>query len=226
MAGTENTLRGDTISVLDHGFVRLVDYMGTDDRIVEAARVEPRFEEGEKLIRYMSRNRHTSPFEKVRFEFHARMPIFVARQWVRHRTGSFNEVSARYTELPDDFYIPSEENITKQADTNKQGRTDEQVDDPGCAQDDIRYASVAAYEKYQRLLRRGVARELARIVLPLNIYTEWYWGIDLHNLFNFLRLRMDSHAQWEMQQYAKAIYELAKPVAPLAFKYWEETLAK
>lgn len=217
---------GTRISVLDHGFVELIDYMGGDDRIVEAARVEPRFEGGAKLIRYMMKSQHTSPFEKVRFEFRVRLPIFVARQWIRHRTGSFNEISARYRELPGDFYIPSLENLTTQADSNKQGRTDIQVGDPNCAQNDILYASKSAYETYEKLLRSGVARELARIVLPLNIYTEWYWTVDLHNLFNFLRLRNDTHAQWEVQQYAKAVQSLAWPIAPIAFTEWEKTLAK
>lgn len=220
--------KGSRINVLDHGFVKLVDFMGSDDAIVQAARVShgagtktKRTDEG--LIRYLVKNRHTTPLEMVVLKFHVRLPIFVARQWIRHRMGSFNEISARYSILPADFYIPESSAVLGQDTTgNRQGRagqlalgTSEQF------RTDLRSHSVAGYAQYMRHLDAGVARELARCFLPLNIYTEWYWKVDLHNLMGFLSLRTDSHAQWEIQQYANTILELASPVAPAAFDAWE-----
>jgi thymidylate synthase (FAD) len=209
--------------VLDFGHVRLVDSMGDDKRIVDAARVS--YQNGTKvtsddrnLIRHLLRNSHTTPFEKVRFEFHVKCPIFIARQWFRHRMGSFNEISGRYSILSDEFYIP--EKVRGQSKTNKQGSSDDVikdipllVDEEGntitiTPQEFIEEHSENAYATYISLINEGVSRELARAVLPLNIYTEFYWTVDLWNLMNFLRLRIDSHAQYEIQVYGKAILDL------------------
>ena len=210
--------------VLGRGFLRLVDYMGSDDRIVHAARVS--YGGGTKTVRrdaglidYLLRNDHTSPFEQVVFTFHAKMPVFVARQWVRHRTARLNEISGRYSVMPDEFYTPESEDLAEQSRDNKQGRTDEPMD-PAQAdrvQKAIAAAHTSAYSAYTDLLDEGTARELARIVLPLSLYTEWYWQIDLHNLFRFLRLRLDPHAQREIRLYAAAMRELASKVCPIAF---------
>jgi thymidylate synthase (FAD) len=216
------------IKVLDKGFVRLVDYMGGDHRIVQAARVS--YGEGTKtyrqdrgLIHYLIKNWHTSPFEQVQLTFHCKMPIFVARQWVRHRTARLNEISGRYSVMKDEFYLPSPENVCTQSESNKQGRGEAL---PEAAARTV----IAAMEKEQRdmyanyeaLLEQGVARELARANLPNSLYTEWYWQIDLHNLFHFLRLRMDPHAQYEIRVYAEAMAECAKAVSPLAYEAFEE----
>ena len=209
--------------VLDFGHVRLVDSMGDDKRIVDAARVS--YQNGTKvtsddrnLIRHLLRNSHTTPFEKVRFEFHVKCPIFIARQWFRHRMGSFNEISGRYSILSDEFYIPAK--VRGQSKTNKQGSSDEiikdiplLVDEEGntitiTPQEFIEEHSENAYATYISLINEGVSRELARAVLPLNIYTEFYWTVDLWNLMNFLRLRIDAHAQYEIQVYGKAILDL------------------
>ncbi len=209
--------------VLDKGFVRLVDYMGSDDRIVQAARVS--YGEGTKsfrkdaaLIDYLLRNEHTSPFEQVVLTFHAKMPIFVARQWVRHRTARLNEISGRYSVLNNEFYLPAGDQIAAQSTDNKQGRTAEPV--PPEEQETVRAVlgdgQRRAFEQYQQLIDRGIARELARINLPVSLYTEWYWQIDLHNLFRFLKLRMDAHAQWEIRAYATTIFEITKTVCPRA----------
>jgi thymidylate synthase (FAD) len=194
---------------LDHGFVRLIDHMGNDKRIVDAARVS--YQKGTKkvstdrgLIRYLLRNLHTTPFEKVRFEFHVKLPIFVARQWMRHRTGSFNEVSGRYSEMPNEMYTPQP--IRKQSETNRQGSSDESLDDAFLDLYDI--AHEKSYEIYQTLLANDAAKELARGVLPLNLYTEFYWTVDLWNLMHFLRLRIDGHAQLEIRVFAQAIFDL------------------
>lgn len=214
------------IIVHNHGFVRLVDVMGSDSSIVQAARVSygagtKTQREDEKLIDYLMRNKHTSPFEMVVFKFHVKLPIFVARQWIRHRTGSFNEVSARYSVLPDEFYIPNEEDITTQDVKNRQGRTSEQVVDANAARFIIEQHSRMAYTTYQHLLEMGVARELARMVLPLNIYTEWYWQVNLKNLLDFLRLRLDPHAQKEFRDYGAAILEIIKPSVPATIDSWK-----
>lgn len=212
---------------VDGGFVRLVDFMGDDAAVVQAARVS--YGEGTKtkredsgLIRYLMKNRHTSPFEMVEFKFHAKMPIFVARQWVRHRTASINEVSGRYSEMADDFWYPDPAFITMQDKKNRQGRNDKVV--PTAAEDveEVKAHTAAGYALYQKLLSHGWARELARTHLGLNLYTEWYWKIDMHNLMGFLALRTDAHAQKEMQDYANAILELATPVAPVSFAAWKD----
>lgn len=215
--------------VLDHGFLRLVDYLGGDERIVASARVS--YGSGTKstrqdkaLIHYLMRNLHTSPFEQVILTFHAKMPIFVARQWVRHRTARLNEASGRYSVIPDEFYLPMADKIRKQSKRNKQGRVTEDL--PRELQESVleilKRDQASAYQSYEEMLRDDIARELARINLPLSVYTQWYWQIDLHNLFHFLRLRLDKHAQHEIRQYAKVMAEMAKAVAPVAFEAFEE----
>ncbi|THB62571.1 MAG: FAD-dependent thymidylate synthase [Spirochaetaceae bacterium] len=215
--------------VLDKGFIRLVDYMGGDDRIVQAARVS--YGEGTKtvredagLIRYLLRNEHTSPFEQVVFTFHAKMPVFVARQWVRHRTARLNEISGRYSVMKDEFYLPEAEKVASQSTDNKQGRNDEPVSPKEAAEiiATLEQGQQVAYHSYQQLIGHGLARELARINLPLSMYTEWYWQIDLHNLLHFLRLRLDPHAQYEIRAYAEIMLEIAKKVCPLAVEAFEE----
>ncbi len=226
-------LLDQTLPVLDKGFVRMVDYMGGDARIVQAARVS--YGEGTKtyredagLIDYLLRHRHTSPFEHVLFEFHCKMPIFVARQWIRHRTASVNEISGRYSVLKDEFYVPPAEAVAFQSETNKQGRSTEEVPEAVRAQviEILTRDQETTYASYQRLLDEGVARELARINLPVSIYTEWYWRIDLHNLFHFLALRLDPHAQWEIRVYAEAMATCAQAVAPLAYASFQRHLVR
>ena len=210
-------------AVLDKGFVRLIDYLGGDERIVQAARVS--YGKGTKtvsqdgaLIDYLLRHQHTSPFEQVVMTFHVKMPIFVARQWVRHRMGRMNEVSGRYSIMKDEFYIPTEDAIAPQSSDNKQGRASEPFPkdkaEKICTQ--FEAGQTNAYNNYMHLVDDGVARELARINLPLSLYTEFYWEMDLHNLFHFLKLRLDSHAQYEIRVYAEVILEICKLVAPLA----------
>ena len=209
--------------VLDKGFVRLVDYFGGDQRIVQSARVS--YGEGTKsvsqdgaLIDYLLRHQHTSPFEQVVMTFHVKMPIFVARQWVRHRTGRMNEVSGRYSIMKDEFYVPAEDKVSPQSTDNKQGRANEAFDketaDKIIAK--LEEGQKAAYESYNELIDSGLAREIARINLPLSLYTEFYWEMDLHNLFHFLKLRLDSHAQYEIRVYAEVILEMCRKVAPMA----------
>ena len=230
------------IKVLDHGFVTLVDSMPSagnvvdgwgagDQRIVDAARVSiagrgvRAVSDDKKLLRYLLKNRHTSPFEKVRFEFDVKLPIFVARQWIRHRTGSFNEMSARYGVMVDDFYLPARDRMQAQATDNKQGSGDMLPIGPAVdAMKLIQASSMQSYEDYQDLLAIGLARELARIVLPVNLYTRWWWTVDLHNLMHFLRLRLHLHAQYEIRVYAEAIQGLACAVAPCAMEAFAETL--
>jgi thymidylate synthase (FAD) len=209
--------------VLDQGFVRLVDYLGSDQRIVQAARVSygagtKSFRQDRGLIRYLLRNGHTSPFEQVVFTFHVKMPIFVARQWIRHRTGRVNEISGRYSLMEEEFYLPAEEDISYQSSDNKQGRSEEEM--PETMQQEVRALLEGeyshSYRVYRQLLEMGVAREVARIALPLSLYTQWYWQMDLHNLFHFLKLRMDPHAQLEIRRYAQQIFKIAEQVCPLA----------
>jgi thymidylate synthase (FAD) len=207
--------------VLDKGFVRLVDYMGGDDRVVQAARVSygegtRTYREDAGLIDYLLRHNHTSPFEQVAFTFHMKLPIFIARQMVRHRTASLNEVSGRYSVMKDDFYVPRERDLALQSTDNRQGRAPEALA-PELAEDIravLEGGQKEAYRAYQGLIDKGLARELARINLPLSLYTEWYWEIDLHNLFHFLELRLDIHAQLEIRRYAEVMYEIACKVAP------------
>ncbi len=192
-----------------------------DFAIVQAARVS--YGEGTKqinedrgLIRYLARHRHSTPFEMVEFKFHHVMPIFIARQWIRHRTANVNEYSARYSVVRDRFYRPDLENVRKQSLANRQGG-DEPIE-AATAQEFLDYLAKveSSYADYQSLMDKGVARELARIGLPVNVYTEWYWKIDLHNLFHFLSLRMDEHAQQEIRDYATAMYRLIEPIVPIA----------
>lgn len=217
------------IPVLDHGFVRLVDYMGGDDRIVQSARVSygagtKSFRQDRALIHYLLRNAHTSPFEQVVLTFHTKMPIFVARQWVRHRTARLNEISGRYSEMRDEFYLPEPDQVRPQSASNRQGRAEEALplDEANAVIEAMRSEQQAVYANYRAMLDRGVARELARANLPLSLYTEWYWQIDLHNLLHFLRLRMDPHAQYEIRVYAEAMAVAAKAVAPIAYEAFEE----
>lgn len=215
------------IDVLDHGFVRLVNASGGDVDISRAARVSygapPREEDG-KLIRYLMRNRHTSPFEAVTFTFEVKAPLFVLRQWHRHRTWSYNEVSARYTELPEEFYVPELDQITTQATHNKQMRTDEQHPEAADIQRYIRNACAASHREYRALIELGAPRELARGVLSLNTYSRMFATVDLHNLFHFLRLRLHEHAQHEIRVYAEAMLALIEHHVPLAAGAFKDTL--
>jgi len=221
-------LPNDYIPVLDHGFVGLVDSMGDDDAIVQAARVSIAGQ-GVKatssdlgLIRYLLRHRHTTPFEMVEFKFHAKMPIFVARQWVRHRTASINEMSGRYSEIPEEFYVPELGRIQKQASKNKQGSALEQVADAEAWQKSFTDEAHKNFHRYRDRLNEDMARELARINLPLSSYTEWYWKIDLHNLMHFLSLRLHPHAQMEIRVFAEAMAQLVKPIVPAAWQAFED----
>jgi thymidylate synthase (FAD) len=217
--------------VLDKGFVRLVDYLGGDQRIVQSARVSygegtKSYREDKGLIDYLLRNQHTSPFEQVSLTFHCKMPIFVARQWVRHRTAKLNEISGRYSVMKDEFYVPAEAAIALQSADNKQGRSTEPVSSDVKAKvlDLLQAGQKNAFAGYEALLDEGLARELARINLPLSLYTEWYWTIDLHNLFHFLQLRLDPHAQMEIRVYAEAMLEITRAVAPMATESFENNL--
>ena len=220
-------MKTERVDVLDHGFVELIDVMGDDQAIVDAARVSIAGENvkaktgNAALIRYLYRNRHTTPFEMVEFKFRAAMPIFVARQWVRHRTANINEMSARYSEIPEQFYVPDTEQMKQQAQVNKQGRSDETIEDPNFHRLRLKDAAEYGFRIYRSALAAGTARELARVCLPLSAYTEWIWKIDLHNLFHFLSLRMNPHAQYEIRVYADAMAHLISshvPIACQAFK--------
>ncbi|MCA0359648.1 MAG: FAD-dependent thymidylate synthase [Armatimonadetes bacterium] len=217
------------IKVLDKGFVRLVDYLGGDDRIVQAARVSygsgtKSYRQDRGLIHYLLRNEHTSPFEQVVLTFHTKMPIFVARQWVRHRTARLNEISGRYSIMRDEFYVPEPDQMRFQSTDNKQARSDEELDADLARQmiAEMEADQKQLYAHYEGMIEKGLAREIARGNLPLNLYTEWYWQIDLHNLFRFMHLRMDSHAQYEIRVYAEALAQCAKAVAPIAYEAFEE----
>ncbi|MDR3122502.1 MAG: FAD-dependent thymidylate synthase [Treponema sp.] len=217
--------------VLDKGFIRLVDYMGGDERVAQSARVS--YGEGTKsyredagLIDYLLRNRHTSPFEQISLTFHVKMPIFIARQWIRHRTARLNEISGRYSVMKDDFYVPAPEDVALQSADNKQGRSDTAID-PAEAErirGVLAGGQQRAYAEYTDLLGQGIARELARINLPLSLYTEIYWNIDLHNLFHFLELRLGAHAQKEIRLYARTLLEIAKKAAPRCCESFERHL--
>lgn len=221
--------------VLDHGFVRVIDYMGDDNAIVQAARVS--YGKGTKsvlndagLIRYLMRHRHTTPFEMCEIKLHVKLPIFVARQWIRHRTANVNEYSARYSILDREFYLPQPEHIAVQSTTNRQGRGETLTAEQSArVLELLRRDSVQCYDTYEMLLNdKGegephreedpqVARELARMNLNLNYYTQWYWKVDLHNLFHFLSLRADSHAQYEIRVYAELICEMVADWVPAAW---------
>lgn len=217
------------IKVHDHGLIALVDVMPrlvpagktADYAIVQAARVSygqgtKQVSEDRGLIRYLMRHRHTTPMEMVEFKFHHVMPIFVARQWIRHRTANVNEYSARYSIVKDRFYHPALDNVRQQSALNRQGG-DQPVDE-ATAKEFLDYLDrvESNYAEYERLMDKGLARELARIGLPLNIYTEWYWKCDLHNIFHFLSLRMEAHAQQEIRDYANAMFALIQPIVPIA----------
>jgi thymidylate synthase (FAD) len=211
------------------GFVRLVDYLGNDDRVVQAARVSygegtKTFREDRGLIHYLMRNEHTSPFEQVMLTYHIKMPIFVARQWVRHRTAHMNEISARYSVLKEEFYVPRPGDVALQSEQNKQGRESTPAPDAVTNRfiDSLRAEQRDAYASYQNHLSANIARELARINLPLSTYTEMYWQIDLHNLFHFLALRLDPHAQKEIRDYAGVVFDLARLVAPVSCGAFED----
>ncbi len=230
------TMMHTHFSVLDHGFVRVIDYMGDDAAIVQAARVSygrgtKRAQEDAALIRYLMRHRHTTPFEMCEIKFHVKLPIFVARQWIRHRTASVNEYSARYSILDKEFYIPSPENLAAQATINRQGRG--QVlsgEEAAEVLHLLRSDADQCYAHYAHMLnegeradpnRLGLARELARMNLTVNTYTQWYWKVNLHNLFHFLGLRADSHAQYEIRVYAEAMLQMTEawvPIATAAFR--------
>ena len=214
--------------VLDHGFVALLDYMGGDGEVEKAARVAyghgtRKTSETRGLLRYLHRQKHTSPFEMCELKFHCSMPIFVARQWIRHRTANVNEMSGRYSLMPMLFYTPPDDQLRPQSTANKQGRSMMSSFDQGTKQtaygqwEAQRREAVANYEWFTE---HDFARELARIDLPLSTYTQWYWKIDLHNLLHFLTLRVDSHAQWEIQQFGKVMAGMLKRVAPLAYEAW------
>ncbi len=223
------------IQVHEHGFVALVDVMPRlapegqtgDAAIVQAARVSygagtKKVNEDRGLIRYLLRHRHTTPFEMVEFKFHVAMPIFVARQWIRHRTANVNEYSARYSLVPDRFYVPNRDDVRAQSKLNRQGR-DEPIDED-TAQKFVSYLEKAEsmHKDYLELTERGLARELARIGLPQSVYTEWYWKIDLHNLLHFLSLRVDPHAQKEIRDFGEAMLRLIEPIVPLTVEAFRD----
>jgi thymidylate synthase (FAD) len=215
-------------SVLSHGFVALVDYMGNDAAIVQAARVS--YGQGTKtvrddrgLIRYLMRHRHTTPFEMVEYKFLVRLPIYVARQWIRHRASSVNEYSARYSVVPDEFDLPDADEVRRQSTRNKQGRG-EALPTGVVSQfrGDLERVASDAYRSYTAALEAGVARETARLILPDAFYTQWYWKTNLHNLFHFLSLRLDAHAQEEIRLFAAEVDRIARVVAPIAFEAFDE----
>lgn len=225
-AAAEEVL-GRYFPVLDHGFVALVDYMGTDACIERAARVSYGYgtratNQTRGLLRYLRRHLHTTPSEMVELKFHCCMPIFVARQWIRHRTANVNEYSGRYSLLPMLFYTPSLEQLQKQSKSNHQGRSGEllSAETYQTAIDQWNQGRAQAQQNYAWLTNHEVARELARIDLPLSSYTQWYWKIDLHNLMHFLRLRVDSHAQWEIQEFGRVMAGLMRRVVPLSYEAW------
>jgi len=213
---------------LDHGFVYLVDYLGNDHAIAEAARVSlgrgtKKASSDRGLIRRLCRDVHTSPFEMVEFKFHAKMPIFVARQWIRHRTANVNEYSGRYSEMSDEFYLPEPDVLRKQSKTNKQGRDEDLTPEQKELVHDILLAQYdLARRNYRKFLEMDIAKELARIGLSVANYTEWYWKIDLHNLMHFLRLRLAPEAQYEIRIFAEAMAQIVKDSVPIAFEAFED----
>ena len=218
--------------VLDHGFVRVIDYMGDDAAICQAARVSygkgtKSVQNDEGLIRYLMRHWHSTPFEMCEIKLHVKLPVFVARQWIRHRTANVNEYSARYSILDREFYIPAPEHIAAQSTINNQGRGETLKGDEAARVLEILKAdSARAYDNYEAMIsddgQQGLARELARMNLPANIYTQWYWKVDLHNLLHFLRLRADSHAQYEIRVYAEEICKIVADWVPYAYAAFED----
>ena len=225
-----------SFKILDHGFVRVIDYMGDDASIVQAARVSygkgtKKLNQDKNLINYLISHRHSTPFEMNEIKFHVKLPIFVARQWIRHRTANVNEYSARYSILDKEFYIPKSENLKPQSKSNNQGRSGElSSDEINSYTKIIKENSKIGFENYSKLLnqddsggmiddsKKGLARELSRMTLPLNSYTQWYWKIDLHNLMHFLSLRFDPHAQFEIRVYAEIMMEILKKWVPLTYE--------
>ena len=228
------------IEVLDHGFIRVIDYMGDDSSIVQSARVSygkgtKKISNDKGLIKYLMRHRHSTPFEMCEIKFHIKLPIFIARQWIRHRTANVNEYSARYSVLDKEFYIPSAENLAAQSAINNQGRGDTLTDDEASNVIQIlKKDAEQTYSNYETLLnessegniidesKSGIARELARMNLTLNTYTQWYWKIDLNNLLHFLALRADDHAQYEIRVYADAMLDIVKKWVPLTYEAFED----
>ncbi|SLN57353.1 Thymidylate synthase ThyX [Falsiruegeria litorea R37] len=218
--------------VLDHGFVRVIDYMGDDAAICQAARVSygkgtKSVQNDEGLIRYLMRHWHSTPFEMCELKLHVKLPVFVARQWIRHRTANVNEYSARYSILDREFYIPAPDQMAAQSVINNQGRGEAlQGEEAARVLEMLKGDSMRAYDHYEEMIsqdgQQGLARELARMNLPANIYTQWYWKVDLHNLFHFLRLRADSHAQYEIRVYAEAICDIVADWVPAAYKAFED----
>ena len=226
--------------VLDHGFVRVVDYMGNDISVIQAARVSygkgtKRVSEDRDLINYLMRHRHTTPFEMAEIKLHVKLPIFVARQWIRHRTASVNEYSARYSILDKEFYVPETDKLAPQSGTNRQGRSGVLSNDEAqIALEILKSTAESAYEKYLVLMNlnddgtirqddfQGLTKELARASLNVSFYTQWYWKTNLHNLMHFLELRADPHAQYEIRAYAKVIMELVREWVPLTFQAFME----
>ena len=228
------------IEVLDHGFIRVIDYMGDDSSIVQSARVSygkgtKKISNDKGLIKYLMRHRHSTPFEMCEIKYHIKLPIFIARQWIRHRTANVNEYSARYSILDKEFYIPSAENLAAQSAINNQGRGDALTDDEASNVIQIlKKDAEQTYSNYETLLnessegniidesKSGIARELARMNLTLNTYTQWYWKIDLNNLLHFLALRADDHAQYEIRVYADAMLDIVKKWVPLTYEAFED----
>lgn len=230
------------LPVLDHGFVRVVDYMGNDSAVVQAARVS--YGQGTKkvnadkgLINYLIAHRHTTPFEMCEIKFHIKLPIFIARQWIRHRTASVNEYSARYSIMEDEFYIPRAEHLSAQSKVNHQGRDESRVlnsQESKRVLEILKQDSAQSYAHYLEMInqnsqgevvnadKEGLARELARMNLPVNCYTQWYWKIDLHNLMHFLALRADSHAQYEIRAYAEVMLDIVKKWVPHCYEAFEK----
>ena len=212
------------IPVLDHGFIRVVDYMGDDRAVVQAARVSygrgiKTRSEDRGLIRYLMAHRHSTPFEMCEIKYHIKLPIFIARQWIRHRTASVNEYSARYSVMDREFYIPDAEQMAAQSSDNRQGKGEVMNrDEAERVLNLLRHDAVNNYENYASMLNGGLARELARMNLTLNTYTQWYWKIDLHNLLNFLSLRVDSHAQYEIRVYAEAMLKTVEAWVPYSYE--------
>jgi len=235
-----NGAQRQEIKIHEHGFVALVDAMPrlipagggqtADSAIVQAARVSygqgtKKVNEDRGLIRYLLRHRHTTPFEMIEFKFHIAMPIFIARQWIRHRTANVNEYSARYSVVPDTFYRPSPESVRKQSKSNRQGGAELfGPEEAVTAAEFLKYLddAEALYGRYEKLLESGVSRELARIGLPVSAYTQWYWKCDLHNTLRFLSLRIDPHAQEEIRIYAQAMYALLEPIVPLTMEAFRD----
>ncbi len=231
----------EAIPVLDHGFIRVIDYMGDDAAIVQAARVSygkgtKQVNQDKGLINYLMRHWHSTPFEMCEIKFHVKLPMFVARQWIRHRTANVNEYSARYSILDKEFYIPKREHLNPQSKQNNQGRSPDQLSDAEAERvlDILKSDALQTYGHYEELMncdasgnvldegKTGVARELARMNLTMNYYTQWYWKIDLHNLMHFLMLRADAHAQYEIRAYADAMIDIVKKWVPFAHEAFEE----